>query len=88
MGTLNHFAKDAGIPLNLEAAVRNAFSGRCAVVDVGEVNGRVFVNNSGIGLYPRFVRLSGKRRSVMATPSRWPSSWRCGPSCGAISIFG
>ncbi len=57
MGTLNHFAKEAGIPLNFEAAVRNAFSGRCAVVDVGEVNGRVFVNNSGIGLYPRFVRL-------------------------------
>ena len=57
MGTLNHFAKDAGIPLNLEAAVRNAFSAHFAVVDVGEVNGRVFVNNSGIGLYPRFVRL-------------------------------
>src|SRR5208337_4826715 len=45
------------IPLNLEAAVRNAFSAHFAVVDVGEVNGRVFVNNSGIGLYPRFVRL-------------------------------
>ena len=56
MGTLNHFAKDTGVPLNLEAAVRNVFSGRRASVDVGEVNGRVFVNNSGIGLYPRFVR--------------------------------
>src|SRR5208337_1104023 len=56
MGTLNHFAKDAGIPLNLEAAVRNAFSGPRATVDVGEVNGRVFVNNSGIGFYPHFVR--------------------------------
>src|SRR5271165_3065987 len=31
MGTLNHFAKDAGIPLNLEAAVRNAFSAHFAV---------------------------------------------------------
>ncbi len=56
MGTLNHFAKDAGIPLNLEAAVRNAFSGRRLTVDVGEVNGRVFINNSGIGFYPHFVR--------------------------------
>ncbi len=56
MGTLNHFAKDAGIPLNLEAAVRNAFAGRFARVDVGEVNGRVFVNNSGLGFYPHFVR--------------------------------
>jgi diacylglycerol kinase family enzyme len=56
MGTLNHFAKDVGIPLNLEAAIRNLFTGRLIKVDVGEVNGRVFVNNSGLGFYPHFVR--------------------------------
>jgi diacylglycerol kinase family enzyme len=56
MGTLNHFAKDLGIPLRLEAAVRNLFTGQLIEVDVGEVNGRVFVNNSGVGLYPHFVR--------------------------------
>jgi diacylglycerol kinase family enzyme len=56
MGTLNHFAKDAGIPLNLAAAVRNLFTGQVMRVDVGEVNGRVFVNNSGVGFYPHFVR--------------------------------
>jgi YegS/Rv2252/BmrU family lipid kinase len=56
MGTLNHFAKDAGIPTNLETAVRNIFTGHVVNVDVGEVNGRVFVNNSGIGFYPHFVR--------------------------------
>ena len=56
MGTLNHFARDIGIPLSLEAAVRNLFTGQIRKVDVGEVNGRLFVNNSGIGLYPRIVR--------------------------------
>jgi diacylglycerol kinase family enzyme len=56
MGTLNHFAKDAGIPLDLEEAVRNFFTGTVVQVDVGEVNGRVFVNNSGIGVYPHLVR--------------------------------
>lgn len=56
IGTLNHFAKDAGIPLDLEDAVRNLFTGRVVKVDVGEVNGRVFVNNSGIGVYPHLVR--------------------------------
>jgi len=56
MGTLNHFAKDAGIPLDLEGAVRNFFTGRVVKVDVGEVNGRVFVNNSGVGVYPHLVR--------------------------------
>ena len=56
MGTLNHFAKDVGLPLNIEAAVRNLFTGRVVHVDVGEVNGHVFVNNSGVGFYPHFVR--------------------------------
>ncbi|MGD1038606.1 MAG: diacylglycerol kinase family protein [Roseiarcus sp.] len=56
MGTFNHFAKDVGVPLDLEAAVRNIFTGQIDRVDVAEVNGRVFVNNSGIGLYPRIVR--------------------------------
>ena len=56
MGTLNHFARDVGVPRNLEAAVRNVFAGRVSEVDTGEVNGRIFVNNSGIGFYPHFVR--------------------------------
>lgn len=56
LGTLNHFAKDLGLPLPLEAAAATALSGRVRAVDVGEVNGRVFVNNSSIGLYPQVVR--------------------------------
>ena len=56
MGTLNHFAKDLGIPLDLEKAVQALFTGKVAQVDVGEVNGRIFLNNSSIGFYPRIVR--------------------------------
>ncbi len=56
LGTLNHFAKDLGIPLELEAAAHNICEGHVASVDVGEVNGQVFVNNSSLGLYPRIVR--------------------------------
>ena len=56
LGTLNHFAKDLGIPLDLEAAVRTLFAGNVARVDVGEVNGRIFLNNSSIGFYPQIVR--------------------------------
>jgi diacylglycerol kinase family enzyme len=56
MGTLNHFAKDLSIPLELEKAVQALFSGRITRVDVGEVNGRVFLNNSSIGFYPRIVQ--------------------------------
>jgi len=55
MGTLNHFAKDLGIPLDLRGAVQTAADGRPMPVDVGEVNGRIFVNNSGLGIYPQIV---------------------------------
>lgn len=56
LGTLNHFAKDLGIPLPLNEAIANIARGRPRQVDVGEVNGRIFLNNSSLGLYPDIVR--------------------------------
>jgi diacylglycerol kinase family enzyme len=56
LGTLNHFAKDLGLPLDLDDAVARIARGTVRRVDVGEVNGRVFVNNSSLGLYPDIVR--------------------------------
>jgi len=59
-GTLNHFAKDLAIPLALQDAIRVACQGVLRAVDVGEVNGRVFLNNSSIGVYPRIVELRNR----------------------------
>ena len=56
LGTLNHFAKDLGMPLAQEEAVAAIAAGTVEAVDVGEVNGRIFINNSSIGLYPEIVR--------------------------------
>jgi diacylglycerol kinase family enzyme len=55
LGTLNHFAKDLGIPLDVDEAVSVIAAGHAVPVDAGEVNGRVFVNNSSLGLYPDIV---------------------------------
>ena len=55
LGTLNHFAKDLNIPLDLDAAVDNIAAGNTTTVDVGEINSRIFLNNSSIGLYPKVV---------------------------------
>jgi diacylglycerol kinase family enzyme len=55
MGTLNHFAKDLGLPLDMEGAVKTIAAGKTRLVDVAELNGRVFVNNSSVGLYPFMV---------------------------------
>lgn len=55
LGTLNHFAKTLGIPSGVADAVQTIARGRRAAVDVGEVNGRVFINTSSLGVYPRLV---------------------------------
>ncbi len=63
MGTLNHFAKDLGIPLDLEEAANVVLNGAVCRVDVGEVNGRVFLNNSSLGVYPAIVRLRERHQA-------------------------
>lgn len=55
LGTLNHFARDLGIPLKLDEAAKLIAEGKVRDVDVAEVNGRIFINNSAIGLYPLMV---------------------------------
>ncbi len=55
VGTLNHFAKDLGLPLELPVAIETLAQGHVAEVDVGEVNGHIFINNSSLGLYPHIV---------------------------------
>ena len=54
-GTLNHFARDHGIPTDLDQALEVAESGRVSAVDVGYVNDRLFLNTSSVGAYVRFV---------------------------------
>ena len=55
LGTLNHFARDVGVPLDLGEAVAAIAAGHSRAIDVGEVNGTVFVNNSSVGIYPNMV---------------------------------
>lgn len=71
LGTLNHFAHDLGIPANLEKAVDIIVSGGTRCVDVGEVNDRVFVNNSSIGIYPSLVQAREALRQE--GHGKWPA---------------
>ena len=66
-GTLNHFAKDLGIPADLDGAARVIAAGKWIPVDVAKVNDRLFVNNSSIGLYPAIVAM---RETLMR--QGWP----------------
>lgn len=72
IGTLNHFAKDLRIPLELEEAVRTTISGRVISVDAAEVNGRVFINNSSLGIYPHIVANREAQQEQLAR-GKWPA---------------
>jgi len=55
-GTLNHFARDHGIPTDLGEAATAAAAGATVGADIGYVNDCVFLNTSSIGAYVTFVR--------------------------------
>ena len=77
LGTLNHFSRDLGIPADLGEAAKLIASGSEKRVDVAEMNGRIFINNSAIGLYPLMVvdrdlqrkRLGRSKRLAMLVAS-------------------
>jgi diacylglycerol kinase family enzyme len=70
LGTLNHLARDAGIPTGIEDAAAVIAAGHVRKIDVAEVNGRVFVNNSSVGLYPDMVRLREAQQERMGRGKR------------------
>ncbi len=71
LGTLNHFARDLGIPEDLDAAIAVAAGGVVRRVDVGEANGRVFVNNASMGLYP--LAVAGREARQEEGARKWPA---------------
>ena len=70
LGTLNHFARDLRIPTLADRAVAVIASGEKRYLDVGEVNGKIFINNSSIGIYPYLV-LERERRRRRKRFSKW-----------------
>jgi diacylglycerol kinase family enzyme len=71
-GTRNHFALDLGIDVDDPVGALDAFSDRVErVIDLGRVNGRVFLNNVSLGIYGEAVRQptyrDAKVRTLLAT---------------------
>ncbi len=79
LGTCNHFAKDLGLPLDLSGAVRVALTGRVKAVDVGDVNGQMFLNNSSLGLYPHLV--TGRLAEQKQGHRKWVALAMAAVSC-------
>jgi len=89
-GTLNHFARDFGIPFdNPAAALDVAATSIARPVDLGYVNGHVILNTSSVGVYPTFV---GRREDLeqrlnypLATVAAAADVWR-DPQAVAIDV--
>lgn len=71
LGTLNHFARDLKISSDLETAAHTIVAGHTTEVDVAEVNNRIFLNNSSLGLYPTIVRERVKHERLGFR--KWPA---------------
>jgi diacylglycerol kinase family enzyme len=77
LGTLNHLARDLGLPFELDQAAAAIGGGQVRAIDIAEINGRTFVNNAAIGLYPLMVldresqqeRLGRSKRLAMLVAS-------------------
>jgi len=77
LGTLNHFARDLGLPTEIDKAVELIAKRRERRIDIAEMNDRIFINNSAIGLYPLMVlhrdlqqrRLGRSKRLAMIVAS-------------------
>lgn len=75
LGTLNHFAKDLHVPLDLEQAAQTIINGHAVRVDVGEVNGQIFLNNSSLGLYPSIVRHRERQQARLGRGKWYALFW-------------
>jgi diacylglycerol kinase family enzyme len=75
LGTLNHFAHDLGMPDDLAEGLTVIAAGATRAVDLAEVNGRVFLNNCSIGLYPSAVRQRERLRRLHGT-AKWTAMAR------------
>jgi diacylglycerol kinase family enzyme len=63
-GTFNYIARNLGVPIDVAQAVSVIVTGQLRPVDIGEINGRIFLNNAGLGLYAQMIeqRERDKRR--------------------------
>jgi diacylglycerol kinase family enzyme len=54
-GTFNYFGRTHGIPEDLADAVHALLTATIQPVQIGSVNGRIFLVNASIGLYPKLL---------------------------------
>lgn len=54
-GTFNYFARELGVGDTVDEALETLFAGHVQTIDIGEVNGHIFLNNASFGVYPEIL---------------------------------
>jgi len=72
LGTMNLLARDLNIPMDWPDAVHAIAAGTVRPIDVGEVNGEVFLNASVLGIYPHIVQERDRQRKRLGL-RKWPA---------------
>ncbi|MDR3503650.1 MAG: diacylglycerol kinase family protein [Legionella sp.] len=70
LGTLNHFAKEMGLPIGVDELVASLKKHQTSKIDLAKVNDLIFINNSSIGFYPKFA---DKRDQYSKYYNKWLS---------------
>jgi diacylglycerol kinase family enzyme len=70
LGTMNHLAKELGLPQSPEEMVEAIKNQSSVVIDLAEVNGLIFMNNSSVGFYTKFA---DKRDGYSKFYNKWLS---------------
>jgi diacylglycerol kinase family enzyme len=81
LGTLNHLAKELGMPQELDAAIDAIGNGVVKEMNVGEVNGRPFLLFSAIGLYADIIKHRDAQRKALGR-KKWPAMF-----VAAVKVF-
>ena len=99
-GTMNFFARSLQLPLDLDAAIEALAVATVCPVDIGTVNGEVFIHQVSIGIQPRMVELrksipyNSRTGKLMASArAAWstltnPPSFRAKLTSGAVNHSG
>lgn len=93
-GTLNHFARDAGISTEMAPAIELLRTGRPRGVDIGFVNKHFFLNNVSLGSYPRMVserealERRGRSRKIASLVAVGRTWWRLRSVTASIDVDG
>ena len=70
LGTANLLARDLGMPMDLDAAIDVLATAEVRRMDVGEVNGRVFLHKVVVGTFPAMAAMREKVRAKAGLGSR------------------